>query len=394
MRLRRRAGLAAALAATLAIAPAAADDFANLLSLGLPVIEGSVPVYYSPDAEAEAKVYAETFARAVAWLREELDWHGEIAMAVLDEEYYGRVSFFVPYPIPYADTGGRQRLVVMPDRIDSYPGFDKWDLEPISLNAALTLHEIGHILAKQTGIWSGNHWVNELIANVFLAGYARAEAPSFAVLLDGVPPRFVDAGRITSLGELDVLYAGVGLENYAWFQFRLADIADHIVTGRAIADVVAALQAEFPAGSAQIESTADTLERLERIAPGTAALAADMTGPSNLPNPGTVACPDEPDYSEGSALVFFENHADAPLVLTSYAAVEIGVDVAIMIGDLDESEKNLAAAEALSDFRFATTIEPGNRLVETPNPGEVYLIRGGDCIVVPAGPSRFVWKGD
>lgn len=103
----------------------------------------------------------------------------------------------------------------MPDRIDSFPGFDKWDLDPIALNAALTLHEIGHNVAFQLGIVSGNPWVNELIANVFLAGYARAEEESFAVLLNGVPPRFAEAGVLTYLHELDVLYAAVGLENYA-----------------------------------------------------------------------------------------------------------------------------------------------------------------------------------
>ena len=389
----RLAAFAAIVATGALSVPAAAGDYDNLITLGLPVIAGSVPVYYSPSAEAEATVYAETFTRAVPWLRQQLDWDGNITMAVLDAADYQRVSAFIPYPIPYADTGDGGRLVVMPDRIDSYPGFETWDLDPIALNAALTLHEIGHIVAAQTGILSGNHWVNELIADVFLAGYARAEEPAFTALLNGVPPRFASAGKLTYLHELDALYAGVGLENYAWFQFRLADLADHIVTGRDFAAVIAELRDAFPASDAQVESVDAVLLRLEQIAPGVTALAADMTEPSRLPAPAIGPCSLPPDYGDGSFVLFVENRSDAPLRYTSHGKVEELASVAIMMQEIEEAELDAFVTASMADFRFADALEPGSIYVTTAREGDVYAIEGNGCFVVPDAPSRFVWTG-
>ena len=116
----------------------------------------------------------------------------------------------------------------------------------MKLNADLTSHEIGHVIAWQTGIWSNSHWVNELVADIFLAGYLRAREPDDRGLLDGVPAGFDDAGKVTSLAELDLRYAGIGLENYAWFQFRLAALADFLVAGSDFAGLIEGLRAAFP----------------------------------------------------------------------------------------------------------------------------------------------------
>lgn len=389
----RATALATVIVASALTAPAVADDYENLLALGLPVIDGGVPVYYSPSAETEAKVYAATFTQAVPWLRDRLGWDGDISMAVLDEADYGRVSHSVPYPIPYADTGGSQRMVVMPDRIDGFPGFDKWGIDPIVLNAALTLHEIGHIVAAQTGILSGNHWVNELIADVFLAGYARAEEPAFAALLDGVPPRFAYAGKLTYLHELDALYAGVGLENYAWFQFRLADMADHIVTGRDFATVINALRAAFPASDARIESVDETLRRLDAIAPATSAFAAGMTEPSILPSPEIGACVYPPDFGSDGAVLFVENRSAEPLTYTSYGEADFQAGLALMTGAIDETGHDAFVADSMADFRFATPLAPGEQTFAMPTPGDVFAIEGEGCFVVPNHASRLVWTG-
>lgn len=381
-------------AALLFSVPAAADDLDRLMALDLPVIEGSVEVHYSPSAEAEARVYAATFQRAVPWFRETLDWRGAITMAVLDPDDYRSVAAFIPYPVPYADTGGSGRLVVMPDRIDTFPGFDMWDLDGTTLNAALTLHEVGHIIAAQTGIAPGNHWVNELIADVFLAGYARAEEPAFTTLLNGVPPRFADAGQLTYLHELDALYAGVGLENYAWFQFRLADMADHIVTGRDFADVIAALRSAFPADERRVEPLSATLAKLELIAPGVTAFADGMTEPSALPSPALEACALRPALEVGDVALFIQNRGDTPLRFTSISHVATMAGVAVMAGEIGEGDTEAFVAEAMADFRFASTLEPGEQDFSRPPIGDVVAIEGAGCFVVPDRAARFVWTGN
>lgn len=278
--MRRLAALVVAAAVVLG-APAGAQDAATdrdrLVALGLPVQDRPVPVHYSRWASDAASTYAHALNEAAAWYRAELGWDGPMTMAVLDAADYARVTT-IPYPVPYAerDTG----LVVMPDDISSFPGFDAWGIEAVALNANLTFHEIGHIIAWQTGVWSGSYWVNELVADVFLAAYLRANKPDDRTLLEGVPPAFADAGVITSLSELDRLYAGVGLANYAWFQFRLAAMADHMVADGDFAALIDALRVAFPkdeyVAGAPAPSTEVALARLEAISPGVAAMARDM----------------------------------------------------------------------------------------------------------------------
>ena len=145
----------AALGAEAALAQQEGPDLPRLMALDLPVRSGIVELHYSPAAQAEAIVYADALERAVGWYRDKTGWAGHLIMAVLNADDWAKVSGNIPYPSPYAETA--TGLVVMPDRIDSHPGFDQWDLEPVGLNAALTFHEIGHVIASQIGIWSDNY---------------------------------------------------------------------------------------------------------------------------------------------------------------------------------------------------------------------------------------------
>ncbi len=261
-------------------APAAAQPLSTnagrVTLLGLDRILGDgMSLFYSRGAETEAGFYATEVEAAVRWYRETLGWAGSVAMAVLSEADYRRTTA-IPYPSPHAEiaTG----FIIIADHVESHPGFDLWDIDTRAINAAWTFHEIGHVIANDLGIASANLWVNELIANVIMAGYVRLERPQFAGFQSGMPPRFAAAGRYETLAEFDQLYFAMGQFDYLWFHFHIAAIADHLVSGSGgLTAAVDGLHREFPAEARRgRESIAETLERLERIRPGVTALASPL----------------------------------------------------------------------------------------------------------------------
>ncbi len=392
--LRWLAGAVAALGAQAALAAEEGSDLTRLMALDLPVRNGLIALHYSPSARAPAEIYADALERAVGWYRGKTGWTGHLVMAVLNADDWAKVSGAIPYPSPYSENASS--LVVMPDRIDRHPGFDQWDLEPVALNAALTFHEIGHVIASQTGIWSNNTWVNELVANAFLAAYVRAERPAFAGLLNGVPPRFTDFGRYTALVDFDDIYYSMGALNYAWFQFKIAALADYLVSGQDFADVVAALRREFPpaTGSAR-EPLLATFERLERIRPGITAKARDLLIDSTLTVVPTHPCDPDPKEAGVSVPFIIDNRSPKPVAFNTIADIEFALGVELLRGDLPaEADIGTMAAGLLASEKYATRLDPGQQLAfDAQRIGRQWYIVGGDCFTVPAEPARFVWTG-
>ncbi len=286
------------------------EDYLRRSGLSALTVAG-VHVYHSATAIEAAQTYGAAIAAALAWYRAELGWQGEVAVAVLDAaDWQAMVS--LPYPVPHAERAWN--VVVMPDSVERFPGFAKWDLDAALLNEALTFHEVGHLVSPGLGLAAGNHWIDELTANLFLAAYVRAERPDLAPILAGVPPRFANPGPFDQLFDLDSFYAGGGLENYAWFQFRLAALADRIVRNRPFAAVMQAMGQAFPAEGADRRLTVpETLARLERVAPGATALVADMGGAGLLPALVPGACPERVPAAGRESLVFLDNRSAAAL---------------------------------------------------------------------------------
>jgi hypothetical protein len=231
-------------------------------------------VHHSAGADEAARAYADVLNDAAGWLADEVGWNATLVVAVLDGEDW-RALARLPFPVPHARPG--ETMVVIPTSIAPYPGFDVWNLDARELTTALAVHELGHVASYDLDINRESLWVGELVANLFMAGYVRARRPELDALLGGVPDGFDGAGEVRSLAVLDEQYAGVGLENYAWFQFRLAELADAMVKERPFAEIVSGLRREFPFGQAAEEMTA-TLARLERIVPGSTQVIGDMTG--------------------------------------------------------------------------------------------------------------------
>lgn len=396
------------LAGILFIAPALAGPSPygvaerELVERGMPsiTIEGT-RVYHSPSAAAPAETYGRAIASALAWYRGELDWQGELVVAVLDAQDWAELVL-LPYPVPHAQL--LWNVVVMPDSIESFPGFEHWDFDAEELNISLTFHEAGHILANQLGIRSGNHWIEELIANLFLAAHVRAEREDLGAILDGVPPRFSNPGPYDQLADLDNFYAGGGLANYAWFQFRLAEAAGHAVEGRRLAEIVEDLLREFPAASGMLprETVRRTMERLERIAPGVGGRLGDMAGDGILPLLEPTACADvapPPDAAERARVAsFLENRSRTPLrfrfdeQMAEIVAAQVQIDFLLRgEGDSPELARVIEekVAEALASEESVSVLAPGRVLKIDFKSGGVIDLLDGRCLVLPALTTRF-----
>lgn len=345
-------------------APPERLDAAALAGHGLPLLTvDGIQVYHSAGAREQAERFGRAIAAALAWYRAELGWQGDLAVAVLDAGDWPALVW-LPYPVPHAvrPTG----LLVMPDSIASFPGFPAWDFDADGLNEALIFHEAGHLIAGELGLLPGNLWVDELVANLFLAAYVRAERPDLARILAGVPPRFANPGPFDQLFDLDSFYAAGGLENYAWFQFRLAALADAMLEGRDFAMVMQGMQAAFPADRRL--TVARSLALVDAVSPGATALVADMAGDGVLPALAPKDCGASQPV-EGAAgpvgWLFFDNRGSAPL-----------------------------GYRTPGDGRF-TAVPAGEVTALQGAAGTLVELESGGCLTQPAGAARYsVGAGD
>ncbi len=374
----------------------------QLVERGMPVavIDGT-KVYHSASARAQAATYGQAIAAALAWHRAQLRWTGNLAVAVLDAEDWAELVM-LPYPVPHAELNWN--LVVMPDSIASFPGFDLWDFEAEALNVSLTFHEVGHIIANQLDIRSDNHWIEELVADLFLAAYVRGERGDLAAILAGVPPRFSNPGPYDQLADLDFFYAEVGLESYAWFQFRLAEAADRMLAGRRFADIVAGLRREFPKQRAlRRETVGRTLEHLERIVPGATAALADMAGDGVLPRLSPRACAAVPapgNEARTPATLIVENRTGVPARLWIEEVIAYNAALQAKLQNFGEDDDALAriiedaVAAALASEESATMVPPGGVEIIKAQSGAVIDLMDGTCLAFPAETSRLIVSGE
>lgn len=391
--------------AVLAYVPAVADPSPyglrerHLVERGTPSIEiAGMRVFHSPGSEAQARAYGETVADAARWYRANTDWRGPLTMAVLDRKDWADLVTW-PYPVPHAEITGS--MVVMPRDIASFPGFDRWGLDGHQLNLALTLHELGHIIMREQDIRPANHWIDELVANVVMAAYVREAAPDLEFILEGPPAGFANPGPHDQLVDLDNFYSGGGLENYAWFQFRLAVLADHLARSRPVAALIEELAAAFPEPPPGIrDAVFATLAKLDAIAPGSSALVADMAGDGAAPRIATVSCGalDKAAPADGPmTILHVENRGTEPVRhrIPEKVAYEAGFDVRMeqFNNDIDDAElKQLvdaAVTEALASADSYGAVAQGS--VETVSYKTGALMEVGDrCLLLPERPSMLI----
>jgi hypothetical protein len=255
---------------------AAQTNLDRVKAAGLPKHDGVVTLYRSQGAAREAALYGPEVEAAAQWYRTQLGWTRRLDLAVLDKDDFPRITE-VPYPSPHAES--RTGFIIIADHVVDHPGFDRWDIDEVAINCAWSFHEIGHVIAADLGIWSGNAWINELVASVFMAAYVRAQRPQFGGFQSGMPPRFTPTGRFSGLAEFDALYFSIGQWDYLWYHFHIARIADYLAAGGDLRTIADALRREFPATARRRETTAQTFERLERVRAGVTAFAGPFAAP-------------------------------------------------------------------------------------------------------------------
>jgi hypothetical protein len=280
-------------------AQAPVDPITSYEKLNLPQSAGSVLVRYTPSAEQRALRYRQSLAGAVKWYGEQLKVSVPVTLAVADRDTWEKVQPANPRNPPYfmpnsqlrkSLAGSIEGLVVLPARIEDFPNFENMQVAPDLLAEAISFHEAGHIFAHGAlGLESRNPFVNELIANFFMVAYIRAGHPEFEFMNKDVAAR-LGAQKYRSLADLDYLYLDVGGANYAWFQFRLNELADWSLGGQDFATVIGKLKTMFPASATQSLPVEEILARLEKIRPGVEGMFADLAGPSILPRIAPSAC--------------------------------------------------------------------------------------------------------
>jgi hypothetical protein len=313
------AGLVIALSA--AAQPADDSRLKKLRELGLPEAPGSMPVIYVASAKDRALRFQKSLEAAQSWYEKQLKVRVPIVLAVLDPETQGKISdrTLMPHNFFWGMPGAAQGLVVTPATATGPPSA----VHPEFLqHEPAAFHEVGHIIAYQLNIWSGNQFVNEIVAQTFAEAYMKAERPDLNWVLDNLrdgrtTQALQTAARYTSLADLDYLYTAMGEPNYVWFQQAgLGRLAYFLVTDQSFPAVIEKLQKAFPATEAKQETIEVISRHLEGVRPGFLKEAGSLAGPTTIPSISPWACPELTKGGGRSYLVVRNNTADS-LTLTN-----------------------------------------------------------------------------
>jgi len=360
---------------------------------GLPMVPGDPPMLHSVGSGAEAAVYHRMLMDGVAWFREQLGYDGEMLLAVLDAHDY---PYPVPWPTPFAEWASG--LIVMPRHLDSHPGFDRWGLDAMTLNAALALHEAGHIISDQMGMRPALRWLDELVANSFMAAYLGVHHPELGPITAGVPPAFDDAGVLRRLIEFEALYFQMGQLNYAWFQFELARLAAFAVAQMPLPDLlegIAGVFATHPQGASDWTAISGQIARLEALIPGIGAAIGPL-GDVALPEAHPGACPDSfAPHPQGEVAILENRDPLQPLRYHRRGMVQLQIMIDALLDPGPLQTPDEAAIRA--------AVTAGRHTPEKVAPGAAVALRGGDhlyledgrCLLMPDLPAvRMVWAAN
>jgi hypothetical protein len=283
----------------------------TLRSFPLQELPGSVPTWHVPSAKQRALEYQHSLQPALAWFQEQLGLKMPLDLAVLDHNSYEKMNT-VPWPLPYGLP--EFNYVVFPDHIEELLGPEPKAKAP---GEYITYHETGHVFAYRLGIASGNAFVDELVANIFMAAYIHAKRPDLTWVLEGPNPN--EHPRYTSLADLDyVYYPGVGPANYAWYQWHLQRIAGYLTTGQSFSSVIDKLKVQFPVARKKQETLDQIIAHLDEIRPGVRDMLGTLAGPTTLARIAPSACPKSGSQSAGKeGVIAVRNDQGNPLSLTT-----------------------------------------------------------------------------
>ena len=350
---------------------------AELSLLDLRAVDAPIPTLAVDGAEDRALRYAKTIQRALAFFRTELGWSVDFKLAVLDRPAWEKASG-VPWPAPFVQPS--EAYIVMPASIVDYPGFDQWSFDDQALTEVLTVHEVGHALASANGLESANHWVHELIADLFLAAFVREKERAMMPLLAG-PPEGFGPFKHTQFADLDYLYSGVGLLNYAWYQFELARLANRMLDEKPFRDIALELKGSLD-GQVRLLAPASA-EAVSAVTPGVGPELARFIGESSLARIEAMACSDALRNSSGeNSAIFVENASSRPLDVIDWVSHETRQSTLDGIADLAGTPKETLPVQPV-------TVHPGTVAPLFAYAGQELDLGGGRCIKALGHPVRY-----
>ncbi len=315
----------AAVFSILFVAPISAQTAGTTRTLGeqlqqLPHLEhslGATPTAYVPASKNRALAYQRSLEAALPWFDQQLGIHVPMNFYVLDQASYESEKDSPSWPVAYSDPTSNPNIIVFPSRIEEIAGSPPQEK---LAGEYILFHEAGHNYAAALHIASNNAWVNELIANLFMAEYIHARRPDLKWTMDGPSSRGIHTQpHYTSLRDLDyVYYPGVGALNYAWYQYELEELARFLIADQSLPVLVKKLQAEFPAAAAKQETLEQITAHLDHIRPGSEAFLKPLYGPSILAHISPSACPVSPIAANGHlSVIAVQNDSSKPLAVTS-----------------------------------------------------------------------------
>lgn len=292
----------------------------TLQALRFSELPGAIPTRYVAGTGDRAAALQQSLQPAAAWFDRQLKMHVDMTLYVLDRAGYAAVKNGGRWPVPYSDPEVAPKVIVFPSHVEDLLGQEAHAKIP---GEYITYHEAAHNYANVLRIQSGNAWVNELVANMFAAAYIHAQRTDLQWVLDGPAAHSMTyVPHYTSLQDLDYVYAaGVGAENYAWYQHQLEELAGYLVTNKSLAEVVLRLQVEFPATDQRQESLDEIVVHLDKIHPGAKDFLRPISGPSILPRLEPVLCDASRVSTKAGGILAVRNETGAPLTVTSPSGI-------------------------------------------------------------------------
>lgn len=352
----------------------------------VPVAAG-LPVLANPSAVDRALTFAGVISKAESHFARELGWKLPFRMLVLGRADWERITP-VPYPAPHVWNG--KRLILMPESLRDYPGFEAWGFDDVQLNAILTVHEVGHALADENGLkWDNvNRSLHELLANIMMASFIHGEQPGMARLLDGVPKGF-SPSRAFTLEDFNAEYISLGLRDYAWFQFEAAKAAGVMARAKPLKALMAEIRTELGQSRGMLGDR--EIAGLDRIVPGTADALASLKGSRSWAAAQIAPCMGKlpPLWSGRTIGIAIENHTGQ----------DIRVRDPLYERELDQMD---AAFFHMWDEqgpfkpkpREANVIPAGHGWGATIPPGSEIIVEGRGCIMSQDAPRVLVISGE
>jgi hypothetical protein len=250
----------------------------RLVALHLPHLDGAAQVYYSVGLESKAILDQKEITACAHWYSRQLSVSVPITIAVLSKTDWEKVGDLIPYPMAQARPDEDGSVIFMPDSFDSFPGQNGRAHLDKKLDF-ISFHETGHLFQSTLKLESPDLFMQEFYATMLASAYALVERPDVvsATLDEVAAPR----PRYTSFEDMDLVYVGVGFDNYDWLQVETARLAVFFVKGQSLPILINKVHAAFPPG--QVLTNSAVITKLDAIRPGFRALAGDLAGPTTLP---------------------------------------------------------------------------------------------------------------